>query len=190
MSAEKIIEQIKKDAEKEIKQIQKEAEKAAQTIILDAEKQAKEEAEKILENGKKQAENIHRIIISKEHQNIKREIMNIKEEVIEDCFVKAHQKLSMVKGKEYENTIFKYVQAGIKKLGKNCSVLISRCEDKKIIEKMGLKVLGNIEASGGIKLVSNDGRITLDYTFNGILKREKDKIRNKVGKLLFSKQKI
>jgi vacuolar-type H+-ATPase subunit E/Vma4 len=187
MSAEKIIEQIKKDAEKEIKQIQKEAEKTAQMIILDAEKQAKEEAEKIFEHGKKQAENTHRIIISKENQNIKREIMSIKEEVIEDCFVKAHQKLSIIKGKEYEDTVSKYAQEGIKKLGKDCSVLISRSEDKKIIEKLGLKASGNIEASGGIKLVSKDGKITLDYTFDGILKRHKDKIRNKVGKLLFSK---
>lgn len=187
MSAEKIIEQIKKDAEKEIKAIQKDAEKEANKIIDDAKKQAKEEADKILENGKKQAENTKRIIISKENQSIKREIMKTKEKVIEDCFVKAHQKLSMIKGKEYEDTVTKYVQVGVKQLGKNCSVLTSRVEDKKIIEKLGLKSAGTIEASGGVKLVSKDRRITLDYTFDGILKRDKNKIRNKVGKLLFSK---
>jgi len=32
-----------------------------------------------------------------------------------------------------------------------------------------------------------DGKITLNHTFDGILKREKDKIRIKVGKMLFSK---
>lgn len=187
MSAEKIIEQIKKDSEKEIVEIKKEAEKEAQTIILTAKKQAKEEAEKIIENAKKQAENVHRIIVSKEHQNIKREIMNVKEEIIEDCFVKAHQKMSIVKEKEYEDTVSKYARSGIKKLGLDCSVLISRCEDKKIIERLGLKSSGNVEASGGIKIVSKDEKIILDYTFNGILRRHKDKIRNKVGKLLFSK---
>jgi vacuolar-type H+-ATPase subunit E/Vma4 len=187
MSTEKIIEQIQKDAEKEIKEIQLSAEKQAETIILEAKKQAKEEADNILENGKKQAENIHRIIISKENQDIKREIMNSKEKIIDECFIKAHQKLSIIKGKPYEDTVSKYAQEGIKKLGKDCSVLISRNEDKKIIETLGLKSSGNIEASGGIKLVSKDGKIILDYTFDGILKRDKDKIRNKVGKLLFSK---
>ena len=113
--------------------------------------------------------------------------MNAREKVIEDCFVKAHQKLSMIKGKEYEDTVTKYVQTGVKKLGKDCSVLNSRQEDKKIIEKQGLKPAGTIEASGGVKLVSKDGRITLDYTFDGILKRDKNKIRNNVGRLLFSK---
>ena len=187
MSAEKIIEQIKKDAEKEIKQIQKDADTEAKKIIDDIKAQAKLEAEKILENGKIQADNTKRILISKENQRIKREIMNAREKVIEDCFVKSHQKLSMVKGKEYEDAVTKYVKTGVNKLGKDCSVLTSRVEDKKIVEKLGLKSAGTIEASGGVKLVSEDGRITLDYTFDGILKRDKNKIRNKVGRLLFSK---
>jgi vacuolar-type H+-ATPase subunit E/Vma4 len=187
MSTEKIIEQIKKDAEKELIQIKKDAEKQAKTIIEDAKKEAKVDSEKILEAGKKQSDNIEKIIISKAHQDVKREIMNAKEKIIEECFVKAHQKLSMVKGKEYEDTVTQYIQDGIEKLGKNCSVMISREEDKRVIQKYGLTSSGHVEASGGIKLASNDGRIILDYTFDGILKRDKDKIRNKVGKLLFSK---
>jgi len=187
MSTEKIIEQIKKDAEKELDQIKKDAEKQAKTIIEDAKKEARVESEKIIEAGKKQSDNIEKIIISKAHQDVKRQIMNAKEKIIEECFVKAHQKLSMIKGKEYENTVTQYIQDGIEKLGKNCNVMISRDEDKRILQKYGLTSSGYVEASGGIKLASNDGRIILDYTFDGILKRDKDKIRNKVGKLLFSK---
>ena len=187
MSAEKIIEQIKKDAETEIKQIQKEAEKKGQTIILEAKKEAKEEAEKILKIGENQAENLYKIIISKENQNNKRKIMNFKEEIINECFIKAHQKFSTVKGRVYENTISKYVQKGVKKLDEDCIILTSRSEDKKILEKLGFKTSGNIEASGGIKILSKDGKIILDYTFDGILKRDRGKIRNKIGKLLFSK---
>ena len=187
MSAEKIIQQIKKDAEKEIKQIQKEAEKQAKTIIEEAKKEAKKEAEKIFENGKKQSDNTEKIIISKANQDVKREIMKAKEKIIEECFVKAHQKLSFVKGKEYENTVEQYIKDGTIKLGKECSIMISREEDKNIIQKHGLISSGHVEASGGVKLVSKDQRIILDYTFDGILKRDRDKIRNKVGKLLFSK---
>jgi len=186
MSAEKIISQIKKDAEKEIKQIKSESEKQAKQIIENARKEATKEAEKILDDGKKQSINAERIIISKVNQDVKKEIMNAKEKIIEECFVKAHQKLSFIKGKEYENTVNQYIQDGVKKLGKECSVLISRDEDKKIIQNHGLTSSGYVEASGGVKLVSKDGRIILDYTFDGILKRDKDKIRNDVGKLLFS----
>ena len=186
MSAEKIIAQIKKDAEKEINEIKKETEKQVKNIIENAKKEANIDAEKIIQNGKKESENTEKIIISKAHQESKREIMKSKEKIIEDCFVKAHQKLSMIKEKEYSKTIDEYLKDGVKKLGNNCNVLISREEDKVIIRRYNLEISGHIEASGGIKLISSDGRIILDYTFDGILKRDKDRIRNKVGKMLFS----
>ena len=53
-------------------------------------------------------------------------------------------------------------------------------------KNLGLKITGNVDASGGIILTSGDGQITLDNTFDGILERKKDRIRIKVGKLLFS----
>jgi len=113
--------------------------------------------------------------------------MNAKEKLIDECFVKAHQKLSMVKGKEYEKTVSQHIKAGMETLGKDCVVMISRDEDKKIIQKFGLSSAGHVEASGGVRLASKDGRVVIDYTFDGILKRDKDKIRNDVGRLLFSK---
>jgi len=64
--------------------------------------------------------------------------------------------------------------------------IVSKDEDKEIAKNLGLKVTGNVDASGGIILTSGDGQITLDNTFDGILERKKDRIRIKVGKLLFS----
>jgi len=186
MSAEKIIQQIKKDSEKEIKQILKEAENQAKSIIESAKKEAKDEAEKILANGKTQSENIKRILISKANQEIKKEIMIAKEKIIDECFVKAHYELSSLKGKEYEKLVKQLIQDGRKKLGSSCTILVSRDTDKKIAKELGISVSGTIKSAGGISLKSADGRATLDNTFDGILKREKDKIRIKVGKLLFS----
>lgn len=186
MSAEKIIEQIKKDSEKEIKQVLSEAEKQRKEILAKAKKEAENEAKKILENGKKTIENKKKIQISKAKQESKKQIIKAKEKIIEECFIKAQQKLSQIKGKEYENLLKKLIKKGIEKLGKNCDVLISREIDKKIVEQHGLKISGRTDAPGGVILKSADGRVTLDYTLDGILNREKQKIRIKVGKLLFS----
>jgi vacuolar-type H+-ATPase subunit E/Vma4 len=186
MSAEKIIQQIKKDSEKEISEIKKEAEKHSKEILDSAKNEAKEEAEKIISSGKNESENIKRILISKANQENKKEAMKTRERIIDDCFVKAHHKLSILKGKEYEKLIKKLMQEGHKKIGSNCIVYASRDEDKKIAKDLGISVDGTVESAGGIILKSKDGRTTLDYTFNGILKREKDRIRIKVGKLLFS----
>jgi V/A-type H+-transporting ATPase subunit E len=186
MTAEKIIERIKQDSENEINQILKEAEKQASNINEDSKREAKLDSEKILSDGKQQAENIKKIIISKAIQDTNREIMNARERIIEECFTKAHHKLSTLKETEYKNIITKLLEDGCKKLEGYCNILISRAIDKKIAKNMGVEVVGNVETAGGIIIKSNDGRITLDHTFDGILKRKKEEIRRKVGKLLFS----
>ncbi|KYK23188.1 hypothetical protein AYK24_07815 [Thermoplasmatales archaeon SG8-52-4] len=186
MSAEKILEQIKKDTEKEVKQIKQEAEKHAKTITESAKDKAKTEAEKILKNGIQQSENLKKILVSKANQDVKKEIMNAKEKIIENCFTKAHHELSILKGEKYERIVRKLIKDGQEKLGRKCIILITRDADKKIAGDLKLNVIGTIESSGGIILKSADEKIILDHTFDGILKREKDKIRIKVGSLLFS----
>jgi V/A-type H+-transporting ATPase subunit E len=186
MTAEKIIEQIKKDSEKEINQILKEAKQQASEIIKEAKEEAQQEFEKILSDGKKQAQNIKRILISKANQDTKRELMNAREKIIEECFLKAHHKLSILKGPRYNKIIKKLIDDGRKKLGEKGSLFVTREAGKKIATELGIKIDGYVESSGGVVLKSTDGRIILDHTFDGILKREKDKMRPMVGNILFS----
>jgi V/A-type H+-transporting ATPase subunit E len=186
MTAEKIIEQIKKDTDIEVNKIKKEAENQAKIIISNAKKESEEEIKKILSDNKIKSENVKKIQISKANQDVKREMMNAREQVIEECFSKAHHELSLMKGKDYEKIVKKLLKEGQKKIGGKCSLLISRVADKKIAEELGLSVDGQVEKTGGVVIKSADGKIALDYTFDGILEREKEKIRRKVGKILFS----
>ena len=112
--------------------------------------------------------------------------MKAREKIIDECFVKAHHKLSTLSEQKYKKIITKLMQDGLKKLGKDCTTITSRDIDKKIAKDLSIKVTGSVESSGGIILKSGNGRIILNHTFDGILKREKDKIRIKVGRLLFS----
>jgi len=186
MAAEKIIQQIQKDAQKEAKKLVDESKKEAKTIIDNAKASAELEAKKIIADGKTKSENLKKIMISQANQDAKRQEMNAREKIMDECFVKAHHGLSTLKEEEYKKIVTKLIQQGSKKLGKSCSVLVSRDYDKQIAKNLGLKIDGTVEASGGVIVKSCDGRIILDNTFDGILKREKDKIRIKVGKLLFS----
>ncbi len=186
MTAEKIIRQIKKDSEEDIKQILNEAKKQTTNIINDAKKEAEQEAQKILVDGKNQCENLIKILVSKASQDAKKEMMQVREEIIEECFIKAHHSLSTLNKAQYRNLVTKLIKNGVKKLGKQCIILVSRDIDKEIAEEMGLKISGTVETSGGVVLRSADEKITLDHTFDGILKRKKNDIRIKVGTLLFS----
>ena len=186
MSAEKIIEQIKKDYEKEIKQIKKEEDNKVKSIIESAKKEGEKQAEEIINTGKKQAENHKKILVSQANQDSKRKIMNAKEEVINKCFDNAKEKLSKLKDKDYQKIVETLIKKGKNDISSELKLYISRESDKKIAKKLGLKVAGRIESIGGIILSSKDSKITIDNTFEGILKREKAEIRNKIGKMIFS----
>ncbi len=186
MSVEKIIEQIKKDSNNVVEQILKEADKQANKIVNNAISKAKKESREILTNGKKQSESIKKILVSKANQNSKRKIIKVRESIIEECFEKAQRKLIKLEDEKYKKLITKLIKNGSKKLGGKCTVKTSRDIDKKIADELGIKVTEKIDATGGIILKSINGKITLDNTFEGILEREKDRIRIKVGKLLFS----
>ena len=186
MSVEKIIEQIKKDAKKEVELIIKGAKKQASNIVNNAISEAKRDSREILTNGKKQSESIKKILVSKANQNSKRKIIKVRESIIEECFEKAQRKLIKLGDEKYKKLITKLIKNGSKILGGKCTIKTSRDIDKKIAGKLGIKVTEKIESSGGIILTSINGKITLDNTFEGILEREKDRIRIKVGKLLFS----
>jgi V/A-type H+-transporting ATPase subunit E len=184
MPAEKIIAQIQKDSKQTIQQIQKEAEQQASTILSTAKKEAHEQADKLLATGKQQSETIKKIMISKAHQDVKRHIMHTKETLIEECFTQAQQKLTTLNDQDYENIVTKLMNKGKNELG-TCTAHIATERDRKIAEKLDIPVSGTIKVSGGVLLISEDGNTTLDYTFEGILKRRKDEIRIKAGKLLF-----
>jgi vacuolar-type H+-ATPase subunit E/Vma4 len=70
----------------------------------------------------------------------------------------------------------------------DAEVYISSNRDKPIVKDHDLKVLGTITASGGVILMSKDHQISIDCTFEGILKRDKDAIRVHVGRLLFEEE--
>ena len=112
--------------------------------------------------------------------------MNAREKIIEECFTKAQHELSILKGNKYDKIVKQLIKDGKKKLGEEFILLVTRDADKKIAEDLGIHVDGFTESSGGVILKSKDGRIVLDHTFDGILKRDKDMIRRKVGNILFS----
>lgn len=185
MTAEKIIQQINKDAESEVKKIVKDAEQQARIIIENAKKEAKTQAETIILDGKKQSENNKKILVAKAKQEIKHETMNAKEKIIEKCFLRAYSQLSKINDEDYKKIVTKLMQDSRKKIGEDCKIFVSRDIDKTIAKNLGLNVAGPVDAVGGFVVVSNDERIKLNNTFEGIINRKKDKIRVTVGKILF-----
>jgi len=186
MSAEKLIQEIKNDSQQEIDKINKETEKKLKEIQKEAEKKAEQIAQKTFDQAKKQIENKNRIKTSKARHDSQREIMKIKEQIIDEAFQKAIEKLKELKSQEYQEIINKIITKTIKNLGKNPKITVSRKEDEEIAKKHNIKITGRTQSIGGVILQSEDNKITMNYTFEAILKREKENIRIQIGNLLFS----
>jgi len=187
MAAEKIIEKIQTDASKEVARIKKDAEAQANTVLKEKKEIIKQETDALLKKGMQQADLQKKIKISQAYQEAKRAMMQAKETLIEECFTEAKQQLSTLDETTYENTIRHLIKQGMGQISGPCIAHPSRENDKEVIEKENLHLGDKIQASGGVLLVSKDGHITIDNTFEGILKRKKSDIRVKVGMLLFSK---
>ena len=155
------------------------------TIIQKAKEDAKQDAETIIRNGEIDSENSKKIMISKATQDIRRDMMNAKEEMIERCFSEALEKLKNLPDASYRAFIKTLIQTGKKRLGNQCSVSVSRAIDSEIAKEENVSVRGTIHSIGGVILYAPDDKITIDNTFEGLLNRKKDDIRIQVGKLLF-----
>lgn len=188
MSAETIVNKIKSDAKQKAKEIKDKAEQEAQAIKDEATKSAKKQAKEIVEKGKQQAENKKKIMISQANQNAKRDEMNAKEEIIETCFTKAIEELRSMDDKSYHNLVKKLITQGKKNIPGSCTVKVSNDKDKKIAKELDIPVTEKIDATGGVIIQSKQGTITIDNTFEGILQREKQRIRIKVGQFLFKEE--
>jgi vacuolar-type H+-ATPase subunit E/Vma4 len=185
MSAEAIIKKIQTDADKEIKQIQKNTKGKIDGILEEHRKKTKELEQDITEKGKKEIENMQKIRISQANQEVKRQIMNVKEELIETCFEKATDDLKRLDNEKYRTFIQTLIDEGKKQIKGSFTIKTSRPIDKKIAEEKNISISGTVQASGGIILISEKGNLIIDNTFEGILTRRKQEIRVQVGKLLF-----
>jgi vacuolar-type H+-ATPase subunit E/Vma4 len=186
MSLENIINQINIDTKKEVDNILKDAKLQSNKILKESNINANRISKEILIKGEKKSESIKRIIISKEKQKERKKLTQAKEDIIDQCFEKAYLKFKNYNDKKYEELISKFINNGLKVTGVKSKVIITKEIDKKIVKKFDLEVIGKTKSIGGIILKSNDNKITLDNTIEGIMKREKNRIRIDIGKILFS----
>ena len=186
MTVEKLIQRIQQDAQKETQQMKKEAEKKAKAIVAEAKQEAQHQVKEILSQGEQQADTLKKILLSQASQEIKRGLMTAREELIEACFTQTQKQLAELQEERYHTVLTVLLRDGSQKIKGPSAVLICRESDKTFIEQQGFTVSGMVEGTGGVVLQSKDGKITVDNTFEGILKRKKNDIRIHVGKLLFS----
>ncbi len=201
---DKIVSSIMSDAQIKAESILAEAEKENESILSEGQVKAAAEKEKILENAKKTAQMRYQQIISEAKMNSRRMELEAREEVIEDAFAKAVEKLEKIASSdaaEYKASLEKVItEAGTEIGGGDLTVHVKQSDvakikgnlptiEKSISDKTGtptkLEMGADINTIGGAILKTKNGEIEVNNTIEARMLRFKKSLRSEVAGILF-----
>ncbi len=201
---EKIVSSIMSDAQIKAESILAEVEKEKETILSGGKAEAVAEKEKILENATKQANMRYQQIISEAKMNSRRMELEAREEIIEEAFKKAEEKLKKIASSdapEYKASLEKVItESSVEIGGGDLIVLVKESDvtkikgslpsiEKNISEKTNsttkLEIGENIKTVGGAIVRTKNGEIEVNNTIEARMLRYKKSLRSEVAGILF-----
>jgi len=201
---EKIVSSILSDAKFKADSISEEAENESKSILQEGEKVALMEKEKILEDSKKQSAMRYQQIISEAKMKSRRMELDSREEVIEESFKKAEEKLVEIassESAEYKESIKNIITEAALEIGGGDLILLLKQEDEaKIIDSISeiendvkaktgketnLEMGNNINTIGGTIIKTKNGDIEVNNTIEARMLRFKKSLRSEVAHILF-----
>lgn len=189
----RIKERILEEARGEARKITNEAEENARKITDQAGDEAEQKKEILLEKGKKEAETRKARLISMAELEMKKELLAIKQELMEEAFQKTMERLKNMDKREYEENLIKMILDAIK-TGEE-EIILSRFDHDKLSPDF-LKRLNSSKEGLGLKLSPEEGEFTGGFilkskgietnnSFESIIRMEKDDIEAQIATILF-----
>jgi V/A-type H+-transporting ATPase subunit E len=185
---ERTVEKILQNTEQQIVSSLKEALKSSQNTLANAQTSLEQEYDKILAEGKKEAEKLEKQIVGNADLDSRNKQLLLVEESIEKVFEKAITKLqSADRGSEYSKLISSLLQESIDTIGTPEIIVQTNSKDKSVVQSLLSKFSGatlssdTIECLGGIRVQSKDGTMKFDNTIDARLDRLKPLIRKDIA---------
>jgi V/A-type H+-transporting ATPase subunit E len=185
---ERTVEKILQSTEQQIVSSLNEALKSSQTTLANAQTSLEQEYDKILAEGKKEAEKLEKQIIGNADLDSRNKQLLLVEESIEKVFEKAIAKLQNAdRGAEYSKLISSLLQESIDAIGTSEIIIQTNSKDKSVVQSLLSKFPGAtlssdaIECLGGIRVQSKDGTMKFDNTIDARLDRLKPLIRKDIA---------
>jgi V/A-type H+-transporting ATPase subunit E len=184
---ERTIEKILQSTEEQILTNLQESLNSSQEPLSNAKSSLEQEYDKILSEGKKEAEKLEKQIIGNADLESRNRQLLLVEESIEKVFDKAIKKIKDAdRNKDYSKLISSLLTESIEAIGTSDITIQTNSKDKPVVESILSKfpgaTLGNtIECLGGVKVQSKDGTMTFDNTIDARFERLKSLIRKDIA---------
>ncbi len=197
-----MVDEIIKEAKQKSEKIISSAKKEADMIINAAKFTAREEKEKALKEARGEGKRVHEEIIARGRMQSKKEVLQIREKSINQIYQDVEAELQRyVESESYKKNIVKMAIAACKKLGVSDVVILANKRDISILKKSEQEIIkflsankdekiqisfgAPIQCTGGVIVKRADGKVEVDETFDGRMKREMEPLRIKIAKILF-----
>lgn len=188
MALERTIDKVLTKSEAEILNSLKSSLDDSEKILENSLPKLEQEFDKIIADGKKEAEKIEKQIIGSSDLEVRNKQLLIIEESIDKVFKLALDKISNTeRNTEYGNFIQSLLNESTQVLGTTEVTVSSNSKDQQIVKSLLANFPGAtlsndaINCLGGIQIKSKDGSMTFDNTIDARIERMKPLIRKEIA---------
>ena len=185
---ESTIDKILKNTEKDILTNIKSGLDESQQKLDDAVPKLESEYDKIISNGKKEADKIEKQITGASDIEVRNKQLLALEEAVERVFSSALEQIANAeRSGDYSNLVKTLINEAIQILGTSEVTIFTNTKDKDVVQSTVSQFSGaelsseTIECLGGVKVKSKDGTMTFDNTIDARIERLKPLIRKEIA---------
>jgi len=185
---EQAIDKIVKKTEKEILLDLKNSGSDSKQILDDSLPKLEQEYDKIISDGKKEADKIEKQIIGGSDLEVRNKQLLLLEEGVDKVFSKALDQIANTdRSGDYSKLIKTLLDESTKILGTTEVTVFTNAKDKNVVKSALSKFSGaklssdTIDCLGGIIIKSKDGAMTFDNTIDARVERLKPLIRKEIA---------
>ena len=185
---ESTIDQVLERNSSEFSQSLKNSLADAQNTLSDSLPMLEEEYEKIISDGKKEADKIEKQIVGSADLEARNKSLLIVQEATDKVLEKAKEKISnMERNSEYSNLITKLLTEATSALNTSDVIVHTNSKDKDVVQSAISNISGaelsndSIDCMGGVKVTSKDGSMSFDNTIDAKIELLKPLIRKDIA---------
>ena len=160
----------------------------AQKTLSDSLPMLEEEYEKIISDGKKEADKIEKQIVGSADLEARNKSLLIVQESVDKVLEKAKEKISnMDRNSEYSTLITKLLTEATSALDTSDVIVFTNSKDKDVVQSAVSNISGAelsndaIDCMGGVKVTSKDGSMSFDNTMDARIELLKPLIRKDIA---------
>ena len=185
---ERTIDKILGQTESEILSGLRDSLSDSQKTLENSKPKLEQEFDKIITEGKKEAEKLQKQIIGSSDLEARNKQLLLVQESVEKVFNKAIDQIkNTARDANYSKLISKLLEDSTKILGTTKVTVFTNSKDKEIVKSELSKFSGaelsneTIDCLGGVQVKSKDGSMTFDNTIDARIERMKPLIRKEVA---------